>query len=114
MATATISTKFGDINLEFFEDKAQNHVKNFLDLARSGAYNQAAFHRVIPGFMIQGGCPNTKPGATGRPGTGGPGYGAPAGGYRPEAAESIGFRSGRDHDGLLRRGIVETGEAQDA
>lgn len=72
--TATLTTKFGDIHLEFFTDKAPNHVKNFLDLARSGAYNNTTFHRVIPGFMIQGGCPNTKPGATGRPGTGGPGY----------------------------------------
>lgn len=72
--TATLTTKFGDITLEFFEDKAPNHVKNFLDLARSGAYNNTTFHRVIPGFMIQGGCPNTKPGAAGRPGTGGPGY----------------------------------------
>lgn len=72
--TATISTKFGDISLELFDDKAPNHVKNFLDLARKGFYNQTAFHRIIPGFMIQGGCPNTKPGSGGRPGTGGPGY----------------------------------------
>ncbi len=72
--TATITTTFGDINLEFFDDKAPNHVKNFLDLARKGFYNGTTFHRVIPGFMVQGGCPNTKPGATGVPGTGGPGY----------------------------------------
>lgn len=74
MATATISTKFGDIHLELFEDKAPGHVKNFLDLARKGFYDGTTFHRVIPGFMIQGGCPNTKPGASGVPGTGGPGY----------------------------------------
>ena len=72
--TATISTKFGDIHLEFFPEKAPNHVNNFLDLARQGFYNGTTFHRVIPGFMIQGGCPNTKPGATGAPGTGGPGH----------------------------------------
>lgn len=76
MATpqAVIKTRHGDITLEFFSDKAPNHVKNFLDLARKGFYNGTTFHRVIPGFMIQGGCPNSKPGATGTPGTGGPGY----------------------------------------
>ena len=74
MATAVISTRLGDIHLEFFPDKAPGHVQNFLDLARKGFYNGTAFHRVIPGFMIQGGCPNTKPGASGVPGTGGPGY----------------------------------------
>ena len=72
--TATISTKFGDINIEFMPDKAPGHVQNFLDLARKGFYDGTTFHRVIPGFMVQGGCPNTKPGAGGAPGTGGPGY----------------------------------------
>ena len=72
--TATISTRFGDIHLELFADLAPQHVQNFLDLARKGFYDGTTFHRVIPGFMIQGGCPNTKPGARGVPGTGGPGY----------------------------------------
>lgn len=71
---AVIKTKFGDINVELFDDIAPNHVKNFLDLANKGFYNGTTFHRVIPGFMIQGGCPNTKSDATGAPGTGGPGY----------------------------------------
>ncbi|MDY0000487.1 MAG: peptidylprolyl isomerase [Polyangia bacterium] len=71
---AVIKTRHGDITIEFFADKAPNHVKNFLDLARKGFYNGTIFHRVIPGFMIQGGCPNSKPGAKGVPGTGGPGY----------------------------------------
>ena len=71
---AVIETKFGNITLEFFADKAPNHVKNFLDLARKGFYDGTTFHRVIPKFMIQGGCPNSKPGAGGVPGTGGPGY----------------------------------------
>ncbi len=71
---AVIKTKFGDITLEFLADKAPGHVDNFLKLAREGFYNGSTFHRVIPGFMIQGGCPNTKPGASGMPGTGGPGY----------------------------------------
>jgi peptidyl-prolyl cis-trans isomerase B (cyclophilin B) len=64
----------GDIHIEFFPGKAPTHVKNFVDLALKGFYNGTAFHRVIPGFMIQGGCPNTKPGSKGVPGTGGPGY----------------------------------------
>jgi peptidyl-prolyl cis-trans isomerase B (cyclophilin B) len=71
---AVIKTKFGDITVELFDDIAPNHVKNFLDLANKGFYNGSTFHRVIPGFMIQGGCPNTKPGASGAPGTGGPGH----------------------------------------
>ena len=74
MPKAVIETKYGDIVLEFFPDKAPNHVDNFLKLARQGFYDGTTFHRVVPGFVIQGGCPNTKPGATGRPGTGGPGY----------------------------------------
>jgi len=74
MKQAVISTNFGDIVLEFFPDKAPNHVANFLKLAESGFYDGTIFHRVIPGFMIQGGCPNSKPNARGVPGTGGPGY----------------------------------------
>ena len=57
---AVIETKFGNIELEFFEDKAPGHVKNFKTLAKAGFYNGTLFHRVIPGFMIQGGDPNTK------------------------------------------------------
>ena len=71
---AVIKTKFGDITVELLPEVAPGHVKNFLDLAGKGFYNGSTFHRVIPGFMIQGGCPNTKPGASGAPGTGGPGY----------------------------------------
>ena len=55
MATVTIKTSKGDITLELFEDKAPETVKNFLDYARSGHYNGTIFHRVINGFMIQGG-----------------------------------------------------------
>ena len=80
MAEATphafIETKFGSIEVEFLTDKAPGHVKNFLDLARKGFYDHTSFHRVIPGFMIQGGDPFTKdPNAPRqRHGTGGPGY----------------------------------------
>ena len=73
---AVIETKFGEIELEFLADKAPGHVKNFLDLARKGFYDGTTFHRVIPGFMIQGGDPQTKDPKTPRAmqGTGGPGY----------------------------------------
>jgi peptidyl-prolyl cis-trans isomerase B (cyclophilin B) len=73
---AIIETRFGEIELEFLPEKAPGHVKNFLDLARKGFYNGTTFHRVIPGFMIQGGDPNTKDHQTPRDrhGTGGPGY----------------------------------------
>lgn len=72
---ASIETKFGNIELEFFEDKAPKHVKNFVNLAKKGFYDGTIFHRVIPGFMIQGGDPNTKDlTKTSSYGTGGPGY----------------------------------------
>lgn len=55
-----IKTKFGDMEVKLFPDKAPNHVQNFMKLAKSGFYDKTIFHRVIPGFMIQGGDPNTK------------------------------------------------------
>jgi len=57
---ATLQTDMGDITVKFFYDKAPHHVQNFVDLAASGFYDGSLFHRVIPGFMIQGGDPNTK------------------------------------------------------
>ena len=57
----------GDINIEFFDKDAPETVANFTKLAKSGFYNGLTFHRVIPNFMIQGGCPKGD-------GTGGPGY----------------------------------------
>lgn len=57
---AVIKTKFGDMEVKLFSDKAPNHVQNFMKLAKSGFYDKTIFHRVIPGFMIQGGDPNTK------------------------------------------------------
>jgi len=72
---ATIETKFGTITLKFFPEVAPGHVKNFIDLATKGVYDQTVFHRVIPGFMIQGGDPTSKDPAKRRAnGTGGPGY----------------------------------------
>ena len=71
---AVIETKFGKIEMEFFADKAPGHVKNFKDLAKKGFYDGTIFHRVIPGFMIQGGDPNTKSDDRSAHGMGGPGY----------------------------------------
>ena len=76
MATVTgvIETTMGTIEIEFFEDEAPGHVKNFKDLAEKGFYDGTIFHRVIPGFMIQGGDPNTKSDDRSTHGQGGPGY----------------------------------------
>ena len=71
---AVIETRFGNIELEFFQEKAPGHVKNFKTLAKTGFYNGTLFHRVIPGFMIQGGDPNTKNPDRSMHGMGGPGY----------------------------------------
>lgn len=57
---AIIKTRMGEIEIAFFPDKAPKHVDNFISLAKAGFYNGTIFHRVIPGFMIQGGDPNTK------------------------------------------------------
>jgi peptidyl-prolyl cis-trans isomerase B (cyclophilin B) len=72
--TAVIETKFGNLELKFFPDVAPSHVKNFIDLAKKGFYDGTLFHRVIPGFMIQGGDPNTKDPDRSKHGMGGPGY----------------------------------------
>ena len=69
-----IQTEYGDIELKFFPMLAPKHVKNFIKLAKDGFYNDTLFHRIIPGFMIQGGDPNTKTMETRSYGTGGPGY----------------------------------------
>ena len=72
-----LNTKSGDLVIEFFSDDAPNHVENFISLTKSGFYDRTIFHRVIEGFMIQGGDPFTKPGAyesTSQWGTGDPGY----------------------------------------
>jgi peptidyl-prolyl cis-trans isomerase B (cyclophilin B) len=72
---AVITTSEGTLVLEFYPDLAPKHVANFKKLARSGFYDGTCFHRVIPGFMIQGGDPNTKnEAAKDSWGQGGPGY----------------------------------------
>ncbi len=71
---AVIETKYGNIEIRFFPDLAPGHVANFVKLAKEGFYDGTIFHRVIPGFMIQGGDPLTKGPNQMMYGTGGPGY----------------------------------------
>ena len=74
MSTATIETNKGTIELELFDGDAPGTVANFTKLINQGYYDGLSFHRYVPNFVIQGGCPNTRKGASGMPGTGGPGY----------------------------------------
>ena len=74
MMTAEIQTPKGNMIVTFYEDDAPVTVKNFTDLAKKGFYDGLAFHRVIPDFVIQGGCPFSKDMSDPRVGTGGPGY----------------------------------------
>jgi peptidyl-prolyl cis-trans isomerase B (cyclophilin B) len=76
-ATIAVTSKgqpVGEIVLRFFPDVAPGHVKNFVKLSKEGFYNGTTFHRVIPGFMIQGGDPNSKSADRASHGMGGPGY----------------------------------------
>lgn len=75
MSTGKIQTNFGDIAIEFFPEVAPKTVENFKKLAKSGFYDGLVFHRIVPGFVIQGGDPNTASFANrSRWGTGGPGW----------------------------------------
>jgi peptidyl-prolyl cis-trans isomerase B (cyclophilin B) len=95
---AIVKTKFGEMEIKFYQDKAPKHVENFIKLAKSGFYNGTIFHRVIPGFMIQGGDPNTKdPNKKDVYGMGGPGYSVKA----------------EFNDTPHKRGIVSMARAQD-
>lgn len=94
---AVIETKFGKIEMELFADKAPGHVKNFKDLVKKGFYDGTIFHRVIPGFMIQGGDPNTKSDDRSAHGMGGPGYSINA----------------EFNDTLHKRGILSMARSQD-
>jgi len=94
---AVIETKLGNLELKFFPEVAPGHVSNFLELAKKGFYDGTIFHRVIPGFMIQGGDPNTKNPDRSKHGMGGPGYTIKA------------EFSGKPH----KRGILSMARAQD-
>jgi len=69
-----IKTNKGDMHVTFYDKDAPITVANMVKLAKSGYYDGLKWHRVIPDFVIQGGCPNSKDGAKGMAGTGGPGY----------------------------------------
>jgi peptidyl-prolyl cis-trans isomerase B (cyclophilin B) len=69
-----IKTNKGDMHVTFYDKDAPNTVANFVKLAESSYFDGLKWHRVIPDFVIQGGCPNTREGEIGMPGTGGPGY----------------------------------------
>ena len=71
---AIIRTNKGEMKVSLYTEDAPNTVANFVKLAKEGYYDGLKFHRVIPNFMVQGGCPNSRDGAKGMPGTGGPGY----------------------------------------
>lgn len=71
---AIIKTNKGNMTAELYAEDAPGTVANFVKLANEGFYNGLKFHRVLPDFVIQGGCPNSRDGAPGMPGTGGPGY----------------------------------------
>ena len=94
---AVLETVHGDIEISFFPDKAPEHVKNFQDLAKKDFYNGTTFHRVIPGFMIQGGDPNSKSPDKSTHGTGGPGHNVKA----------------EFNDTPHKRGIVSMARSQD-
>ena len=70
----TITTKFGEIKIRFYPDDAPRHVENFINLIKMGFYNGTTFHRVVPGFLIQGGDPLSKNPDRSLHGTGSPGY----------------------------------------
>ena len=71
---AIIKTNKGEMKVELFGNDAPKTVENFTKLATDGFYDGLKWHRVLPDFVIQGGCPNSKDGASGMAGTGGPGY----------------------------------------
>jgi len=75
---AVFDTNLGEIVVELYPDKAPKHVESFTKLIADGYYDGIKFHRVIPGFMIQAGCPHSKTGNRMLHGTGGPGYTVPA------------------------------------
>lgn len=94
---AELRTTAGEIRIRFFPDKAPNHVRNFIALAQAGFYNGTRFHRVIPGFMIQGGDPNTISGDRSTWGMGG-------------SRETL---AAEFNDVPHKRGIVSMARAQD-
>ncbi|MGI0046225.1 MAG: peptidylprolyl isomerase [Nitrosotalea sp.] len=110
--TAVISTKFGDITLKLFNDVAPRTVDNFEKLANSGFYNGTIFHRIVPGFVIQGGDPNTKTGSRDSWGMGDAGYTIP-----PEFSDlnfsqyTVGMARGQDVNSGSSQFFITVGDA---
>ena len=108
---AVISTKYGEMVVEFFDESAPKHVESFKMHARNGYYNGTTFHRVIPGFVIQGGDPNSKSEDRSRHGMGG------------HAAKYFGFGNEKDSSNWMlpaefnsikhKKGILSMARAQD-
>lgn len=96
---AIIETKFGNIELKLFPDVAPGHVENFVKLAKSEFFDGTVFHRVIPGFMIQGGDPNSKGTDRSNHGSGGPGYSIKAEfNDKPHVRGAVSMARSRDPD----------------
>jgi peptidyl-prolyl cis-trans isomerase B (cyclophilin B) len=101
---AVLKTSQGDVTIRFFFDKAPGHVKNFVDLAAGGFYDGTLFHRVIPGFMVQGGDPFTKdPGKEALFGTGG---------NSDKAGKPLNVKA-EFNDATHRRGVLSMARASD-
>ena len=103
---AVIETSLGNIEFEFLEDKAPGHVQNFKNLANGDFYHDTIFHRVIPGFMIQGGDPNTKSEDRSSHGMGGPGQGIP-----PKLSSMMNPMSGGSYPWRVRRTQIALGHS---
>ncbi|MDE1725764.1 MAG: peptidylprolyl isomerase [Thaumarchaeota archaeon] len=110
--TAVITTKYGDITLKLFNDVAPKTVANFEKLANSGFYNGTLFHRIVPGFVIQGGDPNSKAGSPDTWGTGDAGYTIP-----PEFSDlnftsyTLGMARGQDVNSGSSQFFITVGDA---
>lgn len=98
-----IKTNLGDIEIELYPDIAPRIVQNFVNLAEDGFYNGIYFHRVIPNFMIQGGCPNTKDGNRQTDGSGGPGHQIPD----EISARALGLDQQKVRDSVLANQIPD-------
>ncbi|MDE1862647.1 MAG: peptidylprolyl isomerase [Thaumarchaeota archaeon] len=110
--TAVISTKYGDITLKLYNDVAPKTVANFEKLANSGFYNGTLFHRIMPGFVIQGGDPNTINGSRNTWGMGDAGYTIP-----PEFSDlnfsmyTVGMARGQSVDSGSSQFFITVGDA---
>lgn len=113
MATATIETSHGAISIRLLPDIAPETVRNFERLARDSFYDGTLFHRVIPGFMIQGGDPNTRSGGRSTWGTGGPGYSIKAEfNPRPHVRGTVSMARSADPDSAGSQFFIVTSDSR--